>query len=120
FTVGIAGLTCLLFGLAPAISASAADPGAALKVGARGLIGGRRRFLVRRGLVVVQVALSAVLVIAALLFTQSLRNLLQVDVGFDQQGLIIASIDMTAMALSPGRRLAVKQQIVDELRRQPG
>jgi predicted permease len=67
FTSGIAFLACLLFGVAPALRATRIAPGAALKSVGRGLTASRERFGLRRGLVVVQVALSLVLLLGALL-----------------------------------------------------
>ena len=53
-----------------------------MKAGSRGSTDSRERFGLRRGLVVVQVALSLVLVVGALLFVRSLRNLMMLDAGF--------------------------------------
>ena len=85
FTAGLAVSACLLFGLTPALRATATDPGAAIKAGSRGSTDTRERFTVRRGLVVVQVALSLVLVVGAVLFGRSLRNLTTLDPGFRQE-----------------------------------
>jgi len=79
FAAGLAVLTCLLFGLAPAIRATRMEPGAVMKAGGRGMTAGRERFGLRRALTVVQVALSLVLVAGALLFSRSLGKLLTVD-----------------------------------------
>src|SRR5215813_13326291 len=57
FAAGLAIMTCLLFGLAPAIRATRMEPGAVMKAGGRGMTPGRERFSLRRALVVVQVAL---------------------------------------------------------------
>ena len=73
--------TCLLFGLLPAIRATRTAPGAAMKAGSRGSTDTRERFGLRRALVVAQVALSLVLVVGALLFVRSLRNLMTLDAG---------------------------------------
>ena len=81
FTASVAIAACLLFGLAPAVKATHASLGAAMKVGGRGSTDGRERFTVRRALVVLQVALSLVLVVGALLFARSLRNLTTLDPG---------------------------------------
>jgi hypothetical protein len=53
----------------PAVRATRIEPGAVMKAGGRGLTAGRERFGLRRALVVVQVAVSLVLVAGALLFT---------------------------------------------------
>ena len=120
FTMIIAFLTCLLFGLTPALRASQADPGAALKNSPRGSIGGRHHFLLRRILVTTQVTLSLILVISALLFTRSLHNLLTDDVGFDQDGLIIASVDFSTLKLPKDQRSAFQRRILEKAKAQPG
>ena len=61
FTASLAILTCILFGLTPAIRATRTTPGAVMKASSRGLTEGRERFGLRRILVVSQVALSLVL-----------------------------------------------------------
>jgi putative ABC transport system permease protein len=70
FAAGLAVLTSLLFGLAPAIRATRMEPAAVLKSGGHGMSAGRERFSLRRALVVAQVALSLVLVAGALLFSR--------------------------------------------------
>src|SRR5262249_47297197 len=79
FTAGLAALTCVLFGLLPALQASRTDPIEAMKSGGRGVTGGGARLSVRRSLVVAQVALALVLLVGSLLFVRSLRNLLTVE-----------------------------------------
>ena len=84
FTAALAVSTCLLFGLLPALRATHLAP-AADACGGRGRRG-RERFSLRRALVATQVALSLVLLVGALLFVRSLRNLLAVDAGFRSKG----------------------------------
>ncbi len=86
FTTGLAVLTTVSFGLAPAVRATRAEPATLLQSGSRGSTGGRERFSLRRFLVVSQVALSVVLLMGALLFVRSLRNLTTLNVGFQQSG----------------------------------
>jgi putative ABC transport system permease protein len=105
FTASLAVLTCLIFGLTPAIRATADEPGAAMKAGSRGSTDSRERFGLRRGLVVVQVALSMVLVVGALLFVRSLRNLMILDAGFRQDGVLVVNLDVRGANIPPeGRR----------------
>ena len=94
FAAALALATCLLFGLLPAIRATRTPPGAAMKAGSRGSTDTRERFGLRRALVIAQVALSLVLVVGALLFVRSLRNLTMLDPGFAQDGVVIASLDL--------------------------
>ena len=65
-----------------------------MKTASRGCTDTRERFGLRRALVVVQVALSLVLVVGALLFVRSLRNLTTLDAGFRQDDLLIANLDL--------------------------
>src|SRR3989441_2398847 len=91
FTTALAVLTTVSFGLAPAVRATRAEPATLLQSGSRGMSGGRERFGLRRILVVSQVALSVVLLLGALLFVRSLRNLTTLNVGFQQSGMFITS-----------------------------
>jgi putative ABC transport system permease protein len=120
FTSGLAVLTCVLFGLAPAVRATHVAPAAAMKSGGRGVTSSRERFGLRRALVVAQMALSLVLVVGALLFVGTLRNLLTVDPGFRPDDVLVASLDLRRAGLPEGRRVAAKKDIVDSLGRLPG
>jgi len=81
---------------------------------------GRERFGVRRALVVLQVALSLVLVVGALLFARSLRNLTGLDPGFRQDGVLTASLDMRKANIRQDARAAVNAQLVERVRAIPG
>jgi predicted permease len=116
FTAAVAVMACLLFGLAPAIRATRASPGSTIKAGGRGMTDGRERFGLRRALVVVQVALSLVLVVGALLFVRSLRNLTHLDPGFRQDGVLVASADYRKTRIPETDRTAVNRIIVERLR----
>jgi predicted permease len=121
FSAGAAMLTCVLFGLAPALRAARVDPGAAMKVGGgRGMTAGRERFSLRRALVVVQVALSLVLVVGALLFSRSLGKLLRMNAGFRQDGVVVAQIDYSRLELPAERRPAFKRELLERIRAIPG
>jgi predicted permease len=120
FTSGLAVLTCLLFGLMPALQASRTDPGAAMKANGRGSTSGRERFLLRRILIVTQVALSLVLLTGALLFARSLRNLMMLDAGFDQDHLLVASFDYSPLQIPMERRRAFQYEIFERMRAIPG
>src|SRR5438094_1832968 len=79
FIVASAFVACLLFGLGPALTATRRDPATTLEPGGRSSTDGHDAVAVRRGLVVGQVALSIVLVVGAVLFGRTLRNLGAVD-----------------------------------------
>ena len=120
FAAGLAVLTCLLFGLAPAIRATRMEPGAVIKGGGRGMTASRERFSLRRALVIAQVALSLVLVAGALLFSRSLSNLLTVDTGFRQDGVLIAGVNFRRLNLPPDRFEAFNDEFLYRLRAIPG
>ena len=120
FTAGLAVLTCLLFGLLPAIRATRMEPGAVLKSGGHGMTAGRERFSLRQALVVAQVALSLVLVAGALLFSRSLGNLLTVDAGFRPEGVLAANVSFNRLNLLPERFPAFKDELLDRVRAIPG
>jgi putative ABC transport system permease protein len=87
YSVGVAALTGIVFGLAPAIQASKADLNEGLKEGGRGAAGGGRAW-VRNTLVVAEVALSLLLLIGASLFVRSFLNLQLASGGFDSAPLM--------------------------------
>jgi len=120
FTAGIALLTCLLFGLAPALRATRIAPAAAMRAGGRGLTGGRDRLSLRNALVVAQVALSMVLLVGALLFTGSLRKLMAVDAGFRLSGLLQVDLDFERARFDKERRLEIAWELQERLGAQPG
>ncbi len=87
FAVAATLVSALLFGLGPALRSASADPGQALREGARGTgAGGRHRAL--RSLVVVQLALALVLVAAGGLLVTSFSRLVSVHPGFDPAGVL--------------------------------
>ncbi|PYJ99499.1 MAG: hypothetical protein DME23_09395 [Verrucomicrobia bacterium] len=120
FTTGLAGMTCTLFGLVPALRGTRTSPSAALKAGARGMTASRERFGLRRALVVSQVALSLLLVVSALLFSLSLRNLMTLDAGFQQEGVLIAAVNFSHLNLPLERRQPFKGEMLERLRAIPG
>jgi predicted permease len=118
FTTGIALVTGILFGLAPALRATAAGPGPALKAdsGARGR--GRSRLL--GPVVVLQVALSLVLLIGAGLFAGTLRNLQNVNPGFRHEGVLLVNVDARRAGYQGARLAALYQDLLQRFGRLPG
>jgi putative ABC transport system permease protein len=120
FTLLIAVAACLLFGVAPAIRATATAPLAAIKAGSRGTSDSRERFGLRRALVVLQVSLSVVLIVGALLFARSLYNLTTLDGGFRQAGVMTAVLDMRKAGIAPDARSAANARLIESIRAVPG
>ena len=79
FAAAVAIATCLIFATLPALRSTGAEPLSSLKSGERGVVGNRERFSVQRGMVITQIAVSMVLLVGALLFVRSYRNLLTLE-----------------------------------------
>jgi predicted permease len=88
FTVAVALLTGILFGLAPAFQASRTNVGTALKDDTA-----PHRMTLRKALVVAQVALSLLLLVGAGLFMRSLQNLRNLHTGFRQDHVLVIGVD---------------------------
>lgn len=119
FATGLAVLTSLIFGLAPGLTSSRTAPAEAMTSGTRVTSGGQR-FSLRQALVVGQVAIALVLLVGALLFSVSIRNLVHVDAGFRQDGILIFNMHFVRLGMPPERRLTFKQDTLDRLRAIPG
>jgi len=92
FTAGVAVLTGVLFGLAPAFSATRVSLTAALKEGGAGSRLGARRSRLAKALVSAQVALSLLLLVGAGLFLRTLQKLESVPLGFEREHLLLFSV----------------------------
>jgi putative ABC transport system permease protein len=117
FTAGLAALTCILFGLVPALHAARTDVALVLKTHSLSAGGGRLRL--RRALVVVQVALSFVLLVGALLFARSFRNLVTVEAGFRSDGLVVLGVDLRPLGLADERLRPLQRQLLARVRAAP-
>jgi predicted permease len=121
FTAIVALATCILFDLVPALRSSRATPSVALKSGTRGTTSGRERFSFQRTLVVTQIALAMVLLVSALLFVRSFRNLMTFDPGFRKDGILVGFVNLTHLNFSAREKYdAVVRQLVEQLRLIPG
>jgi predicted permease len=120
FAAVVAALTCIVFGTIPAMRGASADPIIALKSGERGIAGNRERFSVQRSMVVTQIAVSMVLLVGALLFVRSYRNLTTLDPGMRERGITIAYFGFDALKLKPENEAEFKRQLVEVVRSIPG
>jgi predicted permease len=120
FTAALAILTCILFGLAPALGATRQSPAAAMRAGGRGMTAGRQRFGLRRALVSTQVALSLVLLVGALLFVRSLKGLMNIDAGFQAEGVMSVDVDFSRAQYPVARRHGVFRELRDRFAALPG
>ena len=118
-TVGIAVLTSLIFGLAPAARATRLNVNASLKDGVTASTGPATRWT-RSGLVMVQVAVSAVVLVAAMLFLHSLWNGLAISLGFRPENLLIVRLDPTAQGYSRQRSALFFRELEERVNKLPG
>ena len=119
FTIGVAFLTALLFGLAPALGVGGIAPSEALKERGRG-IAGESRFGPRHLLVVAQVALSLALVVGAGLFVHTFATLATRQAGFNPSGLLLAHLDVRRSPVPPEDRLQLFERLRDAAAAVPG
>jgi len=118
FALGVSVLTGVLFGIAPAWMASRADPVEALR-GANRSVGGGRSWA-QKSLIIGQAAMSLVLLSAAALLGQSLRNLEHQNFGFETDGRYIAWTNTTLGTYKPEQMEPLFRQIVERIQGIPG
>jgi predicted permease len=119
FTSIVTAGSALLFGLVPALRAARVDLTAEFQSGAR-LLGTRARSRLGQMLMVVQIALSLVLLISAGLFVQTLRNLGHVAVGFNTQGLVLFRIEATPTGYPREAFTTLQLRLQERLEQIPG
>jgi predicted permease len=118
FTFGVAVLTGVLFGLAPALRGSRVNLGETLKEGGRNSVGGHRRL--RDALVVAEVALSLVLLAGAGLLVRSFARVEQVEPGFDARGVVSMRFSLAGTSYAGKRGLEFYQPLLERVRHLPG
>lgn len=119
FTLLVSLATAVVFGLAPALSASRLDLNAALKEGARGTSVGHGRL--RAALVVAEVAMAVVLLAGAGLLVRSFQHLVAVDPGFEPQQALVFQVSLPGATYSePSSRVTFFQELQSRLARLPG
>jgi predicted permease len=116
FTMALSMTAVLLCGLAPALSASRVDVGTSLKQAAVG----RVRTTLSSTLVVMQVALSLLLVMGAVLMVQTLRNLRARDVGFAADAVVQVRIVPEVSGYTPQQIPDLSRRLTDRLSGIPG
>jgi len=117
FACGLSLVTGVLFGVAPAWIAAQADPADALRSGTRATGGAS---LLQRGLVVVQAALSLVLLVGAGLFSQSLSKLQHADLKLDPRNRYIVHFNPQAAGYSQRQLADLYRAIEDQFHALPG
>jgi macrolide transport system ATP-binding/permease protein len=114
-SIGVCVVSTLLFGLVPAVQSSKIDLASALKAESGGVVGGGRRALVRSSMVLVQVALSFVLLVGAGLLLQSLRQVQNINPGFSTR-VLTTWVDLVAAGYNQQRIKSFEDELGDRLR----
>ena len=110
FTTGVAVVTSIVFGTAPALRGTRVQPNDALKAQGRSIVGDGR-FSLGNLLVIAQVALSLMLVVAAGLFVRTFSSLARLDLGVDGRPVLIASVNTQRLQLEVSDRAALFQRL---------
>jgi len=118
FVLAVTGVTGIVFGVAPALRATAINVNTALKENSRSVVGSRS--VLSRILLVAQVAISLVLLVGAGLFLRTLQNLRQVDVGFNAQNLVLFRVNPQLNRYDEQRTRALYDEMLESLRAVPG
>lgn len=119
FAMGVSLLAAILFGLAPAWTIVRSDPNESLKSGTRGSTGAMGQTRTRAALVVLEFALSVVLLTGAGLLVRSLLAVEAVDPGFQPEHVLTMNITLPAGA-SETRRHELDEQTLARVRAIPG
>ncbi len=125
--LGFAGVialgTCLVFGLAPALRTLGTRPLAVIAAGGRGATTSRDALRLQRLMVGGQIALSLVMLVTALLFVRSFRNLMTFDPGMRQDGIVVARFGFDgfdAGVWDPDVLDRVRRELLAEVQSVPG
>lgn len=119
FTLGLTLFTGVFFGLAPALQVRKIDLITALKAGGRSATG-QRKFAITQSLILAQITISLILLVGASLFSRSLLNLEHQPLGFDQDNVLIASINPRIAGYKPTNVSALYRKLLERLNVLPG
>jgi predicted permease len=122
FTIGVTLTAGVLFGLAPALFARRVDLVTAIKSDSRRVAGAssRRNISMSQGLVVAQIAVSLVLVTGASLLARSFLNLERLPLGFEQDHVLLASVNPRLAGYKPDNVAAYYEKLYERLNGLPG
>jgi predicted permease len=120
FTLAVSLVTALVFGLAPALTASRPNIVGELKQRGGPALGGNRPFNLRSLLVAGQVALSLVTLVGAGLFVKSLGNAQRIDPGFDHDKLAVLTVDLGAQGYGEEQARDFHRRMLERTAALPG
>jgi predicted permease len=120
FTLLVAAVTGIVFGLAPAARVSALALSGSLKESSRGTSGGKGHGRIRGALVVCEVAFACVLLVGAGLLIRSFLRVLDVDLGFQPQSAVALRVDPSAKYNTQALRNAYFDEALSRVKAAPG
>ena len=120
FTLGVALLTSVTIGLAPAVKVAKPNLSEALNVGGRGGTVGWARSPLRSLLVVTEIALALVALVGAGLFVRSMQSAQRIDPGFESKKLFVFAFDLGALHYDEGRGQQYFRVAIDRAKAVPG
>jgi predicted permease len=118
FAFGLALLTGIVFGAAPAFFATRTNPIDALRGAGRST--GDHASFTRKALVVLQAAVSVVLVVGSMLLARSLANLQGQDFGYEVKSRVLVQLNRPPASYEPARLTALYRDVEERLKRLPG
>ncbi|HME00962.1 MAG TPA: ABC transporter permease [Terriglobia bacterium] len=119
-TLAISIVTAVIFGILPALRSSNLAPVTVLKEEAGSVSGGLHRSRLASALVVMQIALSVLLLVCAGLFTRSLEKAQRSDPGFDPDHVLLESFELRPSGYSSVRGLEFDRQLLAKIEALPG
>ena len=121
FTVGLAIVTGVIFGLVPALQVTNPNlSGAMREAGARSSTAGRSHSRLRSGLVIAETSLGVTLLIGAGLLIRSFNRISHADLGFNPGHLLTASFDLSETRYNPDQQDRFVQELFSRIRALPG
>src|SRR6202040_3730549 len=119
-TLIVSVLTGVIFGILPALRSSNLAPAAVLKEDTGGASGGRSKARLSSALVVMQMALSLLLLVCAGLFIRSFRNAQRADMGFNPEHVLLGTVDLFSAGYTKEQGIAFDRQLLAKLEALPG
>src|SRR6266702_1787002 len=119
-SAGVCLITTLLLGLVPAMQTGKIDLAGALKAESAGVVGSRGRAWVRSGLVLVQVALSFVLLVGAGYLLQSLQKIRTTSPGFSTHEVLDTAVNLVSAGYDAQRAQSFQDELLDRVKALPG
>src|SRR5262249_33130053 len=119
-SAGASLFVMVIFGLIPAMQTSRINVASALKSEANSIVGDRSRAWIRSGFVLVQIALSFILLVGAALLIQSNRGIQGTDLGFSTNNVIATYVDLRSAGYDAASAANFRDALLDRLESVPG